>query len=233
MNATTKNIVENQKFDFILSSPLAKCLNEYELDKILSTGEILLLEKHDIIFKQGEISDRLFFLLDGVIKIAYNNHDGREIIKSILHPGAIFGEHCLAGEEIRDNYSSVMSSNASVMSVDRDLMTGMMERNIKLAMCIINFFGKRLKSAEERLESLVLQDARERIIEFIKLYANAYGKQVGYELLLKHSFTQQDIANYTGVSRQTVTTVLNQLKRSNKIHFRGKSMLIRNIAALS
>ena len=233
MNATAKNIIENQKYDFVYSSPLAKCLDENELEILMESGEVYMLEKHELLFQQGDISDKLFFLLDGVVKIAYSNFDGREMIKSILHPGAIFGEHCIAGEEIRDNYSSVMSSTASVMAVDKKVLLGMIQKNSGLSLCIINFFGKRLKDTEERLESLILQDARERIVEFIKLYANAYGKQVGYELLLKHSFTQQDIANYTGVSRQTVTTVLNQLKRSNKIHFRGKSMLIRNIAALS
>jgi CRP/FNR family transcriptional regulator, cyclic AMP receptor protein len=233
MNATARNIIENQKYDFVYSSPLAKCLDKNELETIMKTGEVFTLEKHDVIFQQGDISDKLFFLLDGVVKIAYSNFDGREMIKSILHQGAIFGEHCIAGEEIRDNYSSVMSSTASVMAVDKKIILGMIQKNTGLSLCIINFFSKRLKDTEERLESLILQDARERIVEFIKLYANAYGKQVGYELLLKHSFTQQDIANYTGVSRQTVTTVLNQLKRSNKIHFRGKSMLIRNIAALS
>jgi len=139
----------------------------------------------------------------------------------------------MAGEELRENFASVMSSDVVVMSIDVDLLNGMMEKNISMAKCIIKFFGSKLKNVEDRLESLVLQDARERIIEFIKMYANSYGKQIGYELLLKHSFTQQDIANYTGTSRQTVTTVLNQLKKTNKIHFRGKSMLIRNIAALS
>lgn len=233
MNTNNTYSADNKKYEYILSNPLSKCLSQQELDNLMAYGKIQNFEKHSIIFSQGEISDKIFFLLDGVVKIAYANHDGREIIKSILHQGAVFGEHCISGEAVRDNYASVMSAGATVMAVHKDIIIDMMKGNVNLSLCIIQFFGKRLKDAEERMESLVLNDARERIIEFIKLYANSYGKQVGYELLLKHSFTQQDIANYTGVSRQTVTTILNQLKRSNKIHFRGKSMLIRNIAALS
>jgi CRP-like cAMP-binding protein len=52
-------------------------------------------------------------------------------------------------------------------------------------------------------------------------------------MLVKHSLTQQDIANFTGTSRQTVTYVLNDLKRQNQIYFKRKSILIRDIASLS
>lgn len=51
-------------------------------------------------------------------------------------------------------------------------------------------------------------------------------------MLIKHGLTQQDIANFTGTSRQTVTTVLNDLKSKNKIHLRRKSILIRDLTAL-
>ena len=107
-----------------------------------------------------------------------------------------------------------------------------MDNNHKLALCVINFIGKKLKNTEERLESLLMDDARERIVGFLKDNAENFGQTVGYELLLKHNFTQQDIANYTGTSRQTVTTVLNDLKKSNKIYFKRKAILIRDMARL-
>ncbi|MBK7698438.1 MAG: winged helix-turn-helix domain-containing protein [Saprospiraceae bacterium] len=61
----------------------------------------------------------------------------------------------------------------------------------------------------------------------------SFGLPIGHETLLKHEFTQQDIASFTGTSRQTVTTVLNDLKKSNKIHFKRKAILIRDVAHLA
>ena len=51
--------------------------------------------------------------------------------------------------------------------------------------------------------------------------------------LITPSLTQQDIANLTGTSRQTVTSVLNDLKKSNLIYFNRNSILIRDLAKLS
>ncbi|MBK9567442.1 MAG: Crp/Fnr family transcriptional regulator [Saprospiraceae bacterium] len=89
-----------------------------------------------------------------------------------------------------------------------------------------------MKYTEDRLESLALNDARERIIQFLRINAQSFGQTIGFEVLLKHDFTQQDIANFTGTSRQTVTTVMNDLKKHNQIYFKRKSILIRDLKAL-
>jgi CRP-like cAMP-binding protein len=105
--------------------------------------------------------------------------------------------------------------------------------NPELCFKLINSLGEKLRHTEKRFESLVFKDARARIIDFLKDNAKDFGRQVGYEMLIKHSLTQQDIANFTGTSRQTVTSVLNDLKKSNKIYFKRKSILIRDMASLS
>lgn len=199
---------------------------------MIKSGEIRVIEKHHKIFESGQLSDEIYFLLKGVVKITTSTNDNREVIKMILHPKAILGEHSLAGEEVRNNDATVMTTDASVLAVKVDIFKEMMMKNPNLVFCVVNFLGKKLKYTEERLESLVLNDARERIVQFLKVNAQTFGQPIGFELLLKHDFTQQDIANFTGTSRQTVTTVLNDLKKNNKIHFRRKSILIRDIKEL-
>ena len=94
--------------------------------------------------------------------------------------------------------------------------------------------GNRLRRAENRLESLIFKDARTRIIDFLKDSAEKRGSKIGIdEMLVKHSLTQQDIANITGTSRQTVTSVLNDLKKLNLIHFTRRSILIRDLRKLA
>jgi CRP-like cAMP-binding protein len=77
-----------------------------------------------------------------------------------------------------------------------------------------------------------LNDARERIVDFLKSNAMLSGQNMGLETLIKHKFTQQDIADFTATSRPTETTVLNDLRKSNKIHFKRKSILIRDVVNL-
>ena len=71
------------------------------------------------------------------------------------------------------------------------------------------------------------------VVEFLKESAGERGRQVGYETLVKHGLTQQDIANLVGASRQTVTAILNELKKSNLIHFNRNTILIRDMDKLN
>lgn len=57
-------------------------------------------------------------------------------------------------------------------------------------------------------------------------------KKVGYETLIQTKLTHKDIASLTGTSRQTVTTILNELKEANVINFDRKRILIRDLNKL-
>lgn len=223
----------SQILDELQGFPLATCLSESEIAHMAFNSELRELKKHDLLFEAGQVSNEIYFLLRGVIKVTAKGNDGREVIKTILHPKAILSEHSLTDEKIRTNDATVLTPESSVLAVDVTIIHDMMAKNPKLAICIINFIGRKLKYAEERLESLALSDARERIVQFLKVNAESFGQSIGYETLLKHDFTQQDIASFTGTSRQTVTTVLNDLKKNNKIFFKRKAILIRDVASLA
>ena len=86
---------------------------------------------------------------------------------------------------------------------------------------------------EKRLESLVFKDSRSRIVEFLVDLNSEKGERVGYEWVVRGFITHQEIANLTATSRQTVTTVLNELKTKNIITFNRKRLLIRDVDLLS
>jgi CRP-like cAMP-binding protein len=145
----------------------------------------------------------------------------------------MFGEETIFNQELYKDFAKVISSTVTVLRIRMSEFREILNTNIGLNSNILNILGNKLKKTERRLESLIFNDARTRIINFIKDNANNFGMKVGFEMHLKHSLTQQDIANYTGTSRQTVTSVLNDLRKSNQIYFKRKSILIRDMSTLA
>jgi len=199
----------------INSFPIAESLNNHDLHLLVEQGELKVFNKSEYVYRQGEPSDKIFFLLKGVVKIASNLSEGR-----------------VAGENIRSSNAVSLTQDVTVLAVKIEVIKELAKKNANFSFDLIEYLGKKLKYTEDRLESLALNDARERIIQFLKINAQSFGQAVGFEVLLKHDFTQQDIANFTGTSRQTVTTVMNDLKKRNQIFFKRKSILIRDIKAL-
>ena len=96
----------------------------------------------------------------------------------------------------------------------------------------MKIMGSRMLEMEQRLESLVFKDSRTRIIEFLHELGEKKGQRVGYEMLVRKFMTHQEIANLTATSRQTVTTVLNELRNRNLLTFNRKRLLIRDMEKL-
>ncbi|WP_235295919.1 Crp/Fnr family transcriptional regulator [Portibacter marinus] len=228
-----KSDVEIQiKADFLRNFPLFEDLPHSELVKLASIIDKKESPKYHFIYQAGDLTDSIFFLEKGTVKIGTHSSEGKEVIKAILHPKAMFGELSLLGEEKRSDFAKTMDSATFYYVMKVDDFKEVVRNNSKLSMKLISMLGRKLKNTERRLESLIIKDARARIIDFLKDNARNQGRKVGFEMLLKHSLTQQDIANFTGTSRQTVTSVLNDLKKSNLIYFKRKSILIRDMAAL-
>ncbi len=190
------------------------------------------LKKNEYIYFPDDPSSAIFFLKGGRVKIGSYSDNGKEIIKAILNPGEVFGELSLAGEEKRNDFAIALDNKITVCSLSMEDMEAMIEKNPMIGLKITKLIGFRLQKIERRLESLVFKDARSRIVDFIVDLGNEKGKAIGKEILVKHNLTHLDIANLTATSRQTVTTVLNDLKDKDLIYLERNQFLIREINQL-
>ena len=85
---------------------------------------------------------------------------------------------------------------------------------------------------EQRLESMVFRDSRSRIIDFLLELVEKKGQRVGFEHVVRKFITHQEIANLTATSRQTVTTVLNELRNKELLTFNRRRLLVRDLEKL-
>ncbi|MEP6646184.1 MAG: Crp/Fnr family transcriptional regulator [Saprospiraceae bacterium] len=222
------------KYDILESIPFFNVLEKDELSTLATHMEYCTAQKYANIFAEGDAADFFYILCEGSVKIGTHHEDGREVIKQVLHPRMVFGEMALIQQHLpHHNFAASLSTVTTYYKIGVGHFRKIMDQNPQLTMSVVSMIGYKLMQTENQLESLIFKDARGRIIDFILENAQKSGRQVGLETLLKHSLTQQDIANYTGTSRQTVTAVLNNLRKTNKIYFTRNSILIRDITALA
>jgi CRP-like cAMP-binding protein len=221
------------KSTFFAKLPVLGQLNPTEMEQLAEVAQFHRAPKFQFIFMPDESAECIFFLVRGRVKIGTFSTDGREVIKEILQPETLFGDLALTGEHKRTEFAQALHEDVEYFSVRVSDFMQLMQHNQRLIFACMQHLSKRLQRVEERLSKLVLKDARERIIEFLVETAGKEGRRVGYETLVKHHLTQQDIANLTGTSRQTVTSVLNDLRKSNLIYFNRNSILIRDVEKLA
>jgi CRP-like cAMP-binding protein len=224
---------KNAKAHFFGSLPMLSTLSQTELDQLGAITQVRRAPRYQFIFMPDESADHLFFLVSGKVKTGTFSSEGREVIKEILSPGAMFGDLALGGETARSEFAQALHDEVEYLMVKLSDFQQVMQNNQRLVFACMKHLSQRLQRVEERLAKLVLKDARERIIEFLVEAAGREGRRVGFETLVKHHLTQQEIASLTGTSRQTVTSVFNDLKKSNLIYFNRNSILIRDVEKLA
>ncbi len=197
--------------------------------------QMCLLNKGEYIYFNGDDSKQVYFVKMGRIKISDFSTEGKEIIKCILSSGEFFGgEHIMQGETKRSDFAQVMDNQTMLCKMPADEFKDLMQENIDLALRVNKIVGFRLKKMERRLVSLIFKDSRTRIVEFLQELAEERGEKVGYETVVRNfKLTHKDIANLTATSRQTVTTILNDLRNKNLIYFDRKRILFRDLDKLA
>ncbi len=196
------------------------------------THEFTQYKKNQFVYFPDEPAKSIYMIAEGRIKLGHYTEEGKEVVKAILGSGEIFGELALTGEERRVDFAQAMDDNTRVCPISIEDMQELMAEDKELNFKIYKLIGLRIRKLERKIESLVFKDARTRVVEFLKDAAAWKGKKVGFETMIPTKLTHKDIANLTGTSRQTVTTILNELKEANLIYFDRRKILIRDLDEL-
>lgn len=185
-------------------------------------------KKSDYIYIEEDSANKIYLIEKGKVKIGYYNENGGEVIKAILSKGELFGEKAILGMNKRDEFAQSIDNETSICPVDVNKMHYLMRNNQKFSFKIYKFIGFKLKKLERRLQLLLFKDAKTRLLEFLDELCADYGhncEKTGDDII-KHPYTQKDIASLIGISRPTLNTLMNDLKLENIIDFNRKEIRI-------
>ena len=202
--------------------------NVYEKQGMISMLKSTTYEKNEFFYNTNQAPRQVFFIKSGRVKIGKQIDSGKEFIKAIAGEDELFGELSAMGQFAEENFAVAMERTV-VYAIPASEMNSLIRNHPELGFLIMRKLGARLVETEQRLESLFFKSSRVRIIDFIKNFATYKGEQVGFETVIRKVLTHQEIASFTATSRQTVTTVLNELRNKNILAFNRRRMLIRNM----
>lgn len=186
-------------------------------------------KKNDYIYSEEDAADKIFLINEGKIKIGYVNEEGDEIISAILSKGEIFGEKAILGEERRNEFALVLENNTSICPIAADEMLELIRGNRELSLKIYKFIGFRLKRLERRLKLLLFKDTKTRLKEYLNELALDYGYEnaVSGDTVIRHPFTQREIASLIGTSRPTLNILINELQEEGYLNFNRKEIILK------
>lgn len=215
------------KYWYLKNHTLFSQLNEDDIQELCIISSFKTAKKGEIIYFSDQKIDRLYSLKQGRIKIAYYDEKQVEVVSEILKEGDIFGELTLKQYENKNQeFAQVISDEVSICSFTLENFRSVLRKKPDLAIAYTQMVGDKLKTMGGKYADLIFKDVKMRIVNFFKLNAENEGKWEGNKVELNMYLTHQDIANYTAASRQTVSTIINELIKDGRIVYDGRKKVV-------
>jgi CRP/FNR family transcriptional regulator, nitrogen fixation regulation protein len=188
------------------------------------TGASMSFARNAEIYGENEPADYLYKVVSGAVRTYKVLSDGRRQIGAFYLPGDMFGlelgeEHAFSAEAITDT---------KVLVIRRSAVVGLAERDNAVARQLWALTGRELKRVQDHL-LLLVKTAQERVVSFLLEMSARMPAGNTVELPM----SRQDIADYLGLTIETVSRTLTHLANTAAIELpRSRHIVLRNRAAL-
>jgi len=202
-----------------------------ERTALLKLAKRRALRRGDYVFRVGDVKRGAYLLTRGRLKFFRVTPDGREVILWFCFPGEVFGiSEVPAAKGRRVNVEACEDSEVAV--VGDAAFNRFLDEHPAAARLCRRTMAVRLGTLTNTLVNLVADDAYARVAKLILHLGLHHGTKLGKAIVLEVVLTHQEIADMTGVNRQTVTRILGDLRRKRIVSVQRRRIRIDNAAAL-
>lgn len=180
-----------------------------------------------VLFKEGQVGDRMFIIQDGYVTIS-KTIDGREHTLAELGKGDFFGEMAIVSNTPRSATATARGTLA-VLAFDRAGFEAMIGKNTKIAMSVIDKLSRRLQNANQQIQTLVRSNRRSMIA--LNLY-NRFSERTQEEPTLTLDTTIEAISLALESPRESVSEVMYGFDAAGICKIEGNAIRLRDKKAL-
>lgn len=224
--------MQRSKIWYLEKIDLFSGLSADEMAWLDKATRMITLKRNQPVYLPEDPSDSVFFIKAGQVRICRVLEDGRQLTLALLGPGEMFGELEVIEESPRDTSAEAVE-DTFVCALPRPEFESLLTRRPDLARRLTKLIGFRLKRIESRIEDLIFRDVPVRLARLLLQLSNDLGVADSRGVLIRVKLTHQELANLIGSTRETVTTMLGDFKRSGLIAFAERRIIVCDPAALS
>ncbi len=192
---------------------LFRDLEDHELEKIVEIAITRDLKKNSHVFLQGDPITNVYFIYEGKVKIYKSDSSGREQIVTIAKSGEMFPHVGFFRKGEYPAFAEIIESSKLVV-VPIDQFEKVLIDNPHLCIKVFNVLGEKIIDLQDRLEEQILNNTYEQIIKLLVRLAEKHGTELeDGRVLLKSEFTNKDLANMIGTTRETISRTLTKMKK--------------------
>ena len=174
--------------------------------------------KDQIVYRQGDPADSVFYIRNGKVKATVVSEQGKEAVVALLGADDFFGEGCLAGQPLRLSTASAMAQCVIVRIAKADITRVIHEEPAFVELFISHLLARNSRVEEDLVDQL-FNSSEKRLARTLLLLAN-FGKEGRPEPVIA-KISQETLAEIIGTTRSRVSFFMNKFRELGLIDYNG------------
>ena len=203
-----------------------------KIRKFFKEGRPIKYKAKETIIRADDEPSGVYYLVEGFVKIYSLTQDGKELIYNIYRLGSYFPAAWLLAEERNTRFFEALTP-VTVFRVSKKEVLEFLQKNPDALMELIKRISTGLVYLTHQTEVLVYGTALNKVSFVLLQLALRFGKKYARnKVQIIFPLTHQLISGLAGLARETVTLVIDQLKKNGVIFYLKRSSFVVNIKAL-
>ena len=190
------------------------------------------LRRSTLLFSQGQPADSLYFLEHGLVKLTRTNNRGGRIILGLRGAGEIVGEEALSSTNTATSAEAEIISPSAVFRIPKATLQAAVAQHAELAAGFLTYLLESRSALAEKVELLCLHDVEFRVLHYLRKLSAVVPQIADGSGSYQIPITQLELADLIGATRETTSTVLNQLERRGLVQLSRRMLTVNSAEAL-
>ncbi|MBI4683519.1 MAG: Crp/Fnr family transcriptional regulator [Nitrospirae bacterium] len=215
---------DNSKSEFLKRTLLFSSLTDKEIEQLTNNLLVKQFKKNETILYEEDTSEFMYIILLGKVKAVRSTEEGKEIILAVHQAGEFFGEMSLI--DGKTTPASVIATENSLVAIisKKDFYSNLLVHQ-KVSLSLLKIMCSRLRKCWDTIQLLNFNHAAQRTKMLFLMLSDEYGRKTDTGITLNIKLTHQDIADMAGLTRETVTRVLDKLQKDKEITILEKKFI--------
>lgn len=198
-----------------------KALNKEELLRMADCKTSYTIKKGEPIFEEGEVTNGIYCVKDGVCKLSKLSDNGKDQIVKLVKPGELLGQRSMISDEPA-NLSAVALEDMEVCFIPRSEIMQFFTQNNQFSMNVMRTICDDLKDADDHMVNMAQKTVRQRLAETLIYLEDTFGKNEDGTLRIQLS--REELAGMIGTATESCIRLLSELNKSEYIELIGKKI---------
>ena len=212
-------------------TPFLGQLGRQEAEALLQRTRRRTISKSQLILHEGSAGDEVAIVLSGRVKLVASGAQGREVVLAIRGPGELIGEMAALGG-IRRTATAIAVDDVEVGYLEARGLREFLSEYPAAALVLVRVLIRRWADADRDRISLATQDSVGRLASRLVELSAHHGAQTEQGVRIELSLSQDELASWTGATRETVSRALRLMRGLGWIAIDNRAITILDAAAL-